>query len=251
MQAVVEDLLTSYQLVGKGKLVLVLHGWGDSSKGLDGLSSSLAKQHQVLSLDLPGFGATQAPKSPWNLDNYADFVAKLLTKLELGQPYAVIGHSNGGALAIRAVNIGQLQPQKLILLAASGVRSGNKIKRFVLKILAKTGNVATLWMPERYRRALRKSLYGVARSDVDVVPALKETFKLTVRQDVQKDAAKLELPTLLVYAAKDRAVPLTDGQLYKRLIKGSRLEVIDDAEHFVHLDQPERVTHLIEEFLND
>jgi pimeloyl-ACP methyl ester carboxylesterase len=119
----------------------------------------------------------------------------------------------------------------------------------LLKIIAKTGNLATLGMPERYRRALRKSLYGAAGSDILVVPALEETFKKTVRQDVQTDAAAIDLPTLLIFAADDREIPVTDGKQYQNLIKNSRLEIMNQAGHFVHIDQPERVTTLIKEFL--
>jgi pimeloyl-ACP methyl ester carboxylesterase len=249
MQIVVDGLLTHVEMQGKGKLVLVLHGWGDNLQGLAALQAELAKDYKVLALDLPGFGVSQAPKDVWNLDNYSRFIESLLKKMELSQPYAVIGHSNGGALAIKAVSTGKLQPEKLVLLAASGVRNSQKVKRFVLKVIAKLGNAATIWMPERYRRGLRKSLYGVAGSDMLVEPQLEETFKKTVRQDVQKDAAKIDVPTLLVYGENDRAVPIEDARTYNRLIKNSRLEVVPDAEHFVHLDKPARVTTLIKEFL--
>lgn len=229
--------------------MLLLHGWGDKAQGLAGLQAALAKQYQVLALDLPGFGGTQAPKEVWDLDNYAHFLQAMLTKLQLKQPYAVIGHSNGGALAIRAVSLQYLEPKRLVLLAASGVRTNSKVRRFFLQIVAKTGNVATLGLPERYRQALRKSLYGVAGSDLLAVPHLQDTFKKTVRQDVQADAVVIDVPTLLIYAANDDAIPVADGQQYHQLIKGSHLEVVEQSGHFVHLDQPQKVQQLIKEFL--
>ena len=249
MQIVVDDLLAYYDLSGKGKLVLLLHGWGDNARGLSTLRQSLAKKYQVLALDLPGFGSSQVPREVWDLDNYASFVQALLSKLDLKQPYAVIGHSNGGALAVRAVSLGLLKPRKLVLLAASGIRTGGGTKRFILKVIAKTGDAATIWLPERYRQALRRSLYGAAGSDMLVMPQLQETFKKTVRQDVQADAASITIPTLLIYAENDRAVPPGDGQKYHQLIKGSRLEIIAGAGHFVHHDQPARVETLIKDFL--
>ncbi len=249
MQIVVDGLLTQYKLAGKGKLVLLLHGWGDNSQGLAGLQASLAKDYHLAALDLPGFGQTQRPETVWNLDDYAQYLKHFLGKLELGQPYAVIGHSNGGALAIRAIALGSVQPKKLVLLAASGIRSGGSITRIILKVIAKTGDVATLWLPEHYRQGLRKSLYGAAGSDMLVVPELQETFKQTVRQDVQADAAALKLPTLLVYAANDQAVPAADGRKYNKLIKNSRLHVIEHAGHFLHTDQPAEVNSLIRDFL--
>lgn len=249
MQIIVNDLLVHYELQGKGKAVLLLHGWGDRAAGLAVVQQALAKQYKVLSLDLPGFGSTQAPAEIWNLDDYATFVQLLLDKLKIKDLYAVIGHSNGGALAIRAIRLKKLQPQKLVLLAASGIRTRNSLRRIMLNITAKAGNLATLWMPQRYRRALRESLYQAAGSDMLVVPHLQETFKKTVRQDVQKDAEELKLPTLLIYADNDDAVPLADGQLYSRLIENSHLKVVTGAGHFIHLDRPEKVNKLIMDFL--
>jgi pimeloyl-ACP methyl ester carboxylesterase len=249
MQIVIDDLLVHYNLSGKGKLLLLLHGWGDSATGLASLHKRLAAKYQVLSPDLPGFGNSQAPNAVWDLDNYADFLQALLDKLEFKQLYAVIGHSNGGALAVRAVSLGRLKPHKLVLLAAAGVRTNNQLKRLFLKIIAKTGNIATLWLPERQRQNLRKSLYGVAGSDMLTVPELQDTFKKTVRQDIQADAVTIDVPTLLVFAANDDAIPVADGRQYKQLIKNSRLEIINDAGHFVHLDKPAEVESLVEEFL--
>lgn len=249
MQVVVDDLLIKYELTGKGKLVVLLHGWGDSSKGHVTLSKALSANYQVLSVDLPGFGESQAPKIVWDLDNYSEFLRTLLEKLELGEPYALIGHSNGGALSIRAISLHAIDPQKLILMAASGIRTRAGARRLILKVLAKTGNIATVWMPEKQRRALRKSLYQTAGSDMLAVPELEETFKKTVRQDVQTDAAKIEVPTLLIYAQDDDAVPIEDGQLYHDLISNSTLEIVAESGHFVHLDQSDKVIKLIKDFL--
>ncbi len=249
MQVVVDDLLTNCDLSGKGKLILLLHGWGDNLQGLKHLQAALSKKYRVLSIDLPGFGSTEAPKTVWSLDNYGYFIANVLTKLELDQPYAVIGHSNGGAVAIRSISLKILTPDKLVLLAASGIRNSKSAKRVAFQVLAKTGNAATIWMPERYREALRKSLYGAAGSDLLVMPQLEETFKKTVRQDVQEDAKLIDIPTLLIYARNDDEVPLWHGEKYKELIPNSTLETIEESGHFVHLDQHARVLHLIEGFI--
>jgi pimeloyl-ACP methyl ester carboxylesterase len=246
---IVNDLLIHYELKGRGRLVLLLHGWGDNLRGLKNLQDELAKDYQVLAVDLPGFGASQAPPIAWDLDNYATFLRDFLAKLDVAKLYAVVGHSNGGALALRAIGTDRFELAKLVVIAASGIRNSQKLRRTGLKVLAKTGNAATFWLPEKHRRGLQKRLYGVAGSDMLVVPQLQETFKRTVRQDVQADAAKVEQPTLLIYASDDRAVPLADGRRYHQLIKNSTLEVIEEAGHFVHLDQPARVLALIKDFL--
>jgi pimeloyl-ACP methyl ester carboxylesterase len=83
-----------------------------------------------------------------------------------------------------------------------------------------------------------------------VVPHLQETFKRTVRQDIQADAAKLELSTLLIYGAEDTATPVESiGKRLQRQISLSKLEVIEGADHFVHQTAADRVTGLVKEFL--
>lgn len=249
MQIVVDGLLTHYELQGEGKLILLLHGWGDNIKGLTGLRTALATDYQVLSIDLPGFGATQVPPATWDLQNYAKFVSQALKKLALHQPYAIIGHSNGGALAVLAVGRQALQPEKLILLAASGIRNKSNGRLFLLHAIAKIGNAATFWLPNKSRQGLRAALYNSAKSDMLVVPELEETFKKTVRQDVQADAAKIRIPTLLLFAKNDDAVPIADAYTYQGLIPDSQLTVVESAGHFLHIDQPATVETAIKEFL--
>lgn len=249
MQIIVDDRLVNYQLTGKGKLVLLLHGWGDSLEGLQQIAKALAEDYQVMSVDLPGFGKSQVPDEVWNLDNYGQFLNSFLNKTGHDDVFAIIGHSNGGAVAIRAISLRLLKPKKLVLLASSGIRTGGGLRRFSLALLAKAGNIATIWMPERQRQSLRKSLYQTAGSDLMIMPELEETFKKTVRQDVQADAAKIEIPALLIYGNNDAATPIKYAEIYHDLIDNSELQIIDGAGHFVHLDKPGQVVALTEEFL--
>jgi pimeloyl-ACP methyl ester carboxylesterase len=249
VKIVVNNLLTNYRLEGQGKLILLLHGWGDSTLGLKALQSSLAKSYRVLSIDLPGFGESEIPKQPWALNDYADFVRDFLNKLDIGDLSGAVGHSNGGAVLIKAVANGAIKPAKLVLIAASGVRSGRSAKRIFLSVLAKTGNLATIWMPERYRDTLRISLYQAAGSDMLIVPELQETFKRTVREDIQNSAAKITIPTLLIYADQDNATPIGMGRTYNNLIKNSDLKIVTNSGHFIHLDQADQTLKLLEDFL--
>jgi len=251
MQIVVLDLLTHYEQQGSGKTILLLHGWADRLETFKPIMPELAKNYHVLAVDLPGFGTTQAPKDVWDLDNYAQFVSDFVKKVESSaNVFAVVGHSNGGAVAIRATALGSIQPSKLVLLAASGVRDTAGLKRAAIKLVAKTGKVMTLWLPKSTRRKLQKKLYGTVGSDMLITPELIETFKRTVRQDIQDDAAGLSLPTLLIYGSQDTATPVASiGKKLHSLIKDSHLEVIDGADHFVHHTKDGQVNNLMQEFL--
>lgn len=250
MQAVVDKLLTHYEIQGAGPPILLLHGWGDRLETFDAIVPTLAKSYTVVRLDLPGFGATEPPKTTWGLEEYAQFVEQFLKKLKLGSPHAIVGHSNGAAVAILGVASHVLHADKLVLLAAAGVRDREEVRKLVLKGVTKAGKLATCWLPRRSRRRLQRWFYGTIGSDMLVAPHLKETFKRTVAQDIQPQARKLDLPTLLIYGDADNATPLHKvGAVLRHTIAGSKLVVIPGADHFVHQRAPAEAARYIKEFI--
>lgn len=249
MQVVVDSLITQYTDSGKGKPVLLLHGWGDSLQGFHGLQAELAKKYNVIAVDLPGFGQTQIPEKTWGLNDYVQFVYDFLSKLDI-EPYAIIGHSNGGALAIRGIGSGKLHTNKLILLASSGIRGEYKGRIKAIRLVTKTGKLLTSPLPKGVKQKLRKQVYQTVGSDMLVAEHMQETFKQVVTDDVRADAANITIPTLLLYGAKDTATPPNYGREFQKLIKDSMFEELPDAGHFVHHDQAAAVATRIEEFLS-
>lgn len=248
MQVVVNGLLTHYETVGSGPIILVLHGWGDDSRSWAGFSKSLCCQWQVVTVDLPGFGATQSPDSAWGLDEYARFVSEFLAKVAIS-PFAVVGHSNGGAIAIRGLKHGDITADKLVLLASAGIRGEYKGKLKALRMAAKTAKVLVAPLPKGAKSRLRKKAYKKIGSDMLVAEHLQGTFKKIVGDDVRKDARQLALPALIIYGENDEQTPPAYGQTFHELIVDSELHVLPKAGHFIHTDQPKRVQRLVEGFL--
>lgn len=249
MQVIVDALLTHYEQAGTGKTVVLLHGWGDSSEGLKGLRMHLAKNYQVIALDLPGFGISQVPPTAWGLSEYGQFVESFLKKIGVKDVWAVIGHSNGGAIAIRAVGRGWLNPDRVVLLAAAGIRGEYKGRNRVYRMVAKSGKIASKPLPKAVQIGLRKKLYTTIGSDMLVAEHLQETFKRIVNDDVRADAPKVLVPTLLIYGEADTQVPVSYGELYHELIPDSTLEVLPSVGHFVHVERPQVVQNAITRFL--
>jgi pimeloyl-ACP methyl ester carboxylesterase len=249
MQVVVDSLLVSYETMGKGKVVLLLHGWGDSAAGLKGLQTALAKKYKVLALNLPGFGGSEAPKTTWGLDEYAQFVAAFVQKVGEKQVTAIVGHSNGGAIAIRGLARGWLAADKLVLLASAGVRGTYKGRVRALRYITKAGKALATPLPKGIKKRLRSKVYQTVGSDMLVAEHLQETFKKVVTDDVRADAAQLALPTLLIYGEQDESTPVWYGEAFHQAIQGSTLEVLPGAGHFVHLDRPAEVERAIAELL--
>ncbi len=250
MNVIVNGLMTNYQKVGAGPKVLVcLPGWGDSLASFSKLADKLQRHYTVLSVDLPGFGGTQTPPQAWNLEDYVNFVAAWLDKLKVTKPYAFVGHSNGGAIAIMGLGRGLLKTDKLVLVASAGVRNQRPVSLWLLKVLAKIGKVSLFLLPPSFRRKIRQKLYKTLGSDMLLVPHMELTYKKIINQDVQAIASKIQVPTLLLYGTEDRDTPLSYGQLLNKAIPDSILGIVDSGGHFLHQEQPAKVARLIMDFL--
>lgn len=248
MQIVINGLLTTYERSGKGRTVLLLHGWGDSAAGLSNIQAALSSHFDVIAPDLPGFGSTQSPPNVWGLNDYASFIQSFLAKLQVA-PYAVIAHSNGGAIALRGISLSLLKSSRLILLASAGIRGEYQGRMRLLRYATKTGKVLVSPLPAGLKRKIRRKVYDTVGSDMLVAEHLQETFKKVVTDDVRSDAAEVRVPTLLIYGEADTAAPPRYGELFHELIDGSTLEILPGAGHFVHIDRPQAVLKAIEDFL--
>ncbi|MGH7238286.1 MAG: alpha/beta fold hydrolase, partial [Candidatus Saccharimonadales bacterium] len=135
-------------------------------------------------------------------------------------------------------------------LASAGIRGEYKGRNYALRMVAKSGKLLTKPLPATTQRKLKRKVYQTIGSDMLVAEHLQETFKKVISDDVRPDAAKLKLPTLLVYGDNDEQAPLRYGEIFSRLIPGSKLEMMSGGGHFVHLDRPAETIGLVEEFLS-
>ncbi len=251
MQVIVSDLLINYQVKDSDQKlkILFLHGWADSIKGQQDFIHNLAKLGTVYALDLPGFGESQIPPRAYTLLDYAKLVHEFCEKIDLKNIDVIIGHSNGGAIAIKGIAIGELKTRQLVLIGASGIRNAYKSKASMLKLLTKTGKIATSPLPKNVKTKLRNKLYKSVGSDMLIAEHMEETFKNIVGEDLKNDSKNLNLPTLLIYGEQDTMTPPKYGLQYHEVIDGSTIEIVGQAGHFVQRDQPEITINLIRSFL--
>ena len=251
MQAVVDSLLTNYRKTGQGKAVVMLHGWGDDSSTFGELAASISSKYSVLALDLPGFGGTQAPTEAWSLSDYAKFVSAWLSKIDVKEVEAIVGHSFGGAVSIVAVAAGVIKPRKLILLASAGVRLKRSLRLRALRAGAKLGKLPLYLLPANKAKKIKIYFYGKIGSDMMLRPDMRRTFVKTIKEDLREAAGHIKTPSLLIYGEEDRETPLNDGRLLHQAIKGSKLESIEEAGHFVHHQKPDQIAQLVLDFLSE
>ena len=106
---------------GEGPLVVLLHGWGSNIELFQPTVDLLKNNYKVVTMDMPGFGQSEEPDEPWDVDRYVDF---LLAFLEPYHPDKVIllGHSFGGRVIIKlCARDLPFKVEKVILVDSAGV----------------------------------------------------------------------------------------------------------------------------------
>lgn len=255
MNLVVSGLLTHYERVRPSnraaKLVLIIPGWADTSVSWRQVQQELGRHYDVVVIDLPGFGGSEKPEATWGLDEYSEFINEFISKLNTGSIHAIVGHSNGGAIAIRGLGRGKLSTSRLILIASAGIRGQGTARKSLIKVITKAGKAISSPLPADMKSKLRKFIYRRAGSDMLVAEHMTDTFKKVIATDVRHDAAAIKLPTLLIYGDKDTDTPSSFGYIFASAITGSRMVVVPDAGHFLFLEKPSEIITEIKDFLND
>ena len=97
----IQGLKINYKQKGKGEAIVILHGWGGSSKSWEKVIEFLSNNnYMVVCPDLPGFGESDDPKQAWNINKYICFVLDFLNVLKIDE-FILLGHSFGGGLSTK------------------------------------------------------------------------------------------------------------------------------------------------------
>jgi len=251
MKMLVDGQLIEYSDEGKGRTVLLLHGWGANGASFNDVAAELSRKFRVIRLDFPGFGASPKPNDTWGVGEYAVFVESFIKKLGIDKLYAVIGHSFGGRVIIKGISKNNFVPEKVVLIDTAGVKPADSSKRAAFQVIAKLGKGVTA-MPglKSLRPVLRKKLYKAAGSS-DYLDAadMKRIFLNTINEDLLGDVSSITQPTLLIWGEKDMETPVADAYKIMNELPDGQLVVVPYAGHFVYLDDQLAVMKELEGFL--
>jgi len=243
---------TYYQQEGQGDQVVLLHGWGASSQSLEGVARCILPSFRVVSVDLPGFGWSQAPPDAWGTAEYAEHVRGLLGALGITQA-ALLGHSFGGRIAIHLASHYPALVSRLILVASAGVRP-KRGPRYYLRVLTTRVLKQVLALPGLEgvgTRLLSRWAAKVGSRDYRAAGRLRPTLIKVVNEDLTPILAAVRAPTLLLWGDQDQEVRRPAMDLMAAAIPQARLTVFPGAGHFPFHDAPEAFCRAVMEFLLD
>lgn len=259
-------LLWHVQQMGRGPVVLLVHGTGAATHSWRALAPQLARHFTVVAPDLPGHGFTETPPPDrLALEAMAEDLCELLRVLGL-TPALVAGHSAGAAVLLRMCLNGQIAPQGVVglngailpidglagrlllplarLMAASAIvprlfaRCATN-ERFVHKMIADTGSALEPEGVELYRR--------LTCCPGHVASAIRMMANWKLRP-LARDLPSLRTRLMLVTGGKDRTIAPSDAARVKALLPRSTMVSLPGLGHLAHEERPHEVGALMVDF---
>lgn len=235
----VHNTNVNYIQYGRGKDIVLLHGWGQNIEMMQFLGDPLSNSYRITILDFPGFGKSEEPQEVWNITDYANMLHELLTKLKIENP-TLIGHSFGGRVAIRYA--AQYPVEKLVLFGSPCVITKKKqpLKVKALKAAKK--------LPGMKKIAEIAKNYIGSRDYKAASPMMRNILVQVVNEDLSDYAKKITAPTLLIWGDQDTEAPVEEAKLLEKLLKDGAL-IILPGTHYAYLENLNQVVNIINKFM--
>lgn len=237
--------------------IVLLHGWGSTSNSWLSLIPALQNIARVITLDLPGFGASEAI-SEFSLDAVVDLIAA-----QLPEQCVLIGWSLGGMLAVQLAAAHPQKISRIITLAANVKFVASRDyetamplvvnRQFNKSFAADAQETLKLFggllaQGDANERALRKQIRVLAKPET-INSNWLQALVLLSELDNRKAFASLTQQGLHILAEKDVLVPVVCAQQLATLNPQQQVNIISNAAHAVHWSQPELVLQLMRDFL--
>jgi pimeloyl-ACP methyl ester carboxylesterase len=222
-----------------GPAVLLIHGLSVSSRPFLPLLRALAPRYPVHALDLPGFGASQAPRHILSVEQLADAVARWMIAVDIERA-VVAGHSMGAQVAVELARRHPDLALAVVLISPTGDPAARGIWPW-LRRLAR----------DAVREPVRLSL-TVARDYLDA--GLRRSFgtlRLMNRHPMPAHLSELAQPALLIVGDRDPVVPKDWAREVLERLPNGRFAVIHGGTHGIQYDEPVEIANAIETLIRE
>lgn len=224
--------------IGTGsKHVVVLHGWGHNLEAMRPLSQSISSGDVTIHLiDLPGFGKSPAPTSTWSSFDYADAIYEYLKDYPIEQ-VSFVGHSFGGKVSISFASKYPHLTDRLVLIAASGLKPMRGYQKTVrLKLIRMLGKGSRLLDKVLTTNTFEKFSKRFASADYRKAGVMRPILVQSVNEDLTTVIQGLRMPVLLLWGEQDSETPMEMAQRMHRYMSQSRLIAFPNKGHALPLD---------------
>ena len=259
MKATINEIEIDYRDEGSGVPVVLIHAFPLNQSMWDDQFSHLRDHCRMISLDLRGFGRSDAPHSAYSIDEMALDVRGLMTALEIDRA-VLVGLSMGGYIALAFF---RNYPEAVRGLVLADTRAGAdtpeaRERRFTSALKAEREG----------SRAIGEDMVPLllGRTTLETRPSVVEKVRMMIegnspqgiagaqramaeRRDSSNMLSVIDVPALIVVGLEDTLTPVAKAERMQNGIRGALLRIIDDAGHLSNLEQPEEFNAALIDFI--
>ena len=229
----------------KGIVIILLHGGLQSRLDFIPLAKYLAEDYRLIAIDTRGHGRSGIGTAPLTYRQLQDDFTAVLNAMGLQQS-GIIGHSDGGIVALRLAASHAVQPEFVIAVGAHWVLPENDPARQIYQKI----NL------EKWRGMFGNqiSVYNAENPEPDFEKLFKAATHMWLGcdEDAYPGASvkNIRCPLLVVHGDDDMLVSRQQAFELAEQVKGARLLNLPFAKHTLLEDMPERVFPFLQDFMN-
>lgn len=258
MSSIVTDRgVVHYETHGRGRPVILLHGWLESWDHWLGTMESLGRHHKTYALDFWGFGESGKQGESFTVQDYVEMVNQLMERLGIEQA-SILGHSMGGTVSLSLTLEHPARVQKVIVVGSPIVGDGLALflrlsaRRSLANLFYRVFPLGVRLLSPFYARDW-KTWYKTFRRDLSRTTL--ESFHYSIaslrKTDLRPRLNEIRVPTLGVYGRIDRIVDPRQSEVLVQGTPMAEVRYFEHSGHFPMLDEPQLFYQTLHEFLDD
>lgn len=242
---------------GKGKVIVLLHGFTESLRIWDSFAAQLSKKYRVITIDLPGHGKSDCISEVHGMELMADVIFDVLKKLRIGK-CLMVGHSMGGyiTLAFAAKYPKMLRGFSLFhshCFPDTKAEQENRDRTINIVNQDKFSYVAQfipslfpVEVHKKYSKQIERLIQRASKMSKEGVIAALEGMK--VRTDQSELLKTTKLPVLFILGLKDSRAPLTRLWEMISMPAVSETLILRECGHMGYIESPDETYEAIQAF---
>ncbi len=255
---VTEQGIVHYETLGRGRPVLLLHGWLGSWALWRQTIEVLSKDFRTYALDFFGFGESIDRTEDFSVDNFVQLVNQFMDRLGIVKA-PLIGHSMGGTVSLGA---SIRYPEKIVKTVVIGSPIQGNSLNLLLKVSGYKGTASVFWtFPSLMRLFIGTYLRFTAQDGKRVSQMVMADFdKITVNSffesigtlrdtDLRPRLGELRMPVMGIYGKRDIIVSPNQSKVLQQYAPNSKIAWFEKSGHFPMIDEFERFHETLRDFL--
>jgi pimeloyl-ACP methyl ester carboxylesterase len=236
---IIEDELVHYEVLGRGRPLIFVHGWLGSWRYWIPTMQALSAEYRTYALDLWGFGDTAKVSQRYALDAQAAMLARFMDQLGILKA-AFVGHGLGGAVVLRlARQFPDLADR------AMGVSLPLRGAAVSSRLLGGSPSSLIEWLLGK-----GPAVDPISREAGKADPrAVETTVRAVIDNELRAELPAVDRPYLLVHGEKDQLIAPPDEAALEGLNGNVHSIGLEDAGHFPMLDEAAKFNRLLADFL--